>query len=508
MGLNATNIDEDFGYNYTMPIDTTKENCGTYPDGITHGWLTVINNYNEHFITQIAYTCNGTPTNNDPNRNVKMWIRERYFKTTDGSVWSNWNKIYTSSELDDLQHTLFSQLDTNGNTTSDLITEYPTEPGVYRVGGNSADIGFPSPWGTLVIFKAGTSDSNYKMHLYVNYDSSLDISRMWFGRTNGNENIPTWVEVASTDKAVCYNENDSAYIKPGSSILFGSNEDDILVRCEGIYIEPRTSEEDEEIPELLFRGAGGSELIRLRGIETPYNDYDAANKEYVDTKFAQASGFDGGVATQSSNGLMSAADKKKLDGIADNATANTSTATQSSNGLMSAADKKKLDGIADNATANTSTATTSANGLMSAADKKKLDGIADNATKGGMYRVLGNGNDCLVSTTSLALTELAGNFFIITVSSNPEDPENSELWNIFIDGKSIGCITDGYTEERTLFTVTKSNDFTETLQINVTVTDVDDNADITFNLCVNKSRTVDSSNHFRDVRIIHVTAFS
>ncbi len=149
------------------------------------------------------------------------------------------------------------------------------------------------------------------------------------------------------------------------------------------------------------------------------------------------------VATQSANGLMSAADKKKLDGVAAeannyqhpathpatmieqdashrfvtdtekttwNGKASTAVVTQSANGLMSAADKKKLDGVAAgannyqhpathpasvivqdsthrfvtdsekttwNGKASTAVATQSANGLMSAADKKKLDDLTD-----------------------------------------------------------------------------------------------------------------------------------
>ena len=142
-------------------------------------------------------------------------------------------------------------------------------------------------------------------------------------------------------------------------------------------------------------------------------------------------------ATASANGLMSKADKAKLDGIAAGATkvivdsalsnasanplqnkviaaaldgkAGTATATQSAAGLMSKADKAKLDGIAAGATkvivdsalsdtsanplqnkviaaaldgkAGTAAATQSANGLMSKADKAKLDGIAAGATK-------------------------------------------------------------------------------------------------------------------------------
>ena len=116
------------------------------------------------------------------------------------------------------------------------------------------------------------------------------------------------------------------------------------------------------------------------------------------------------VATQYVNGLMSAADKAKLDGIEAGATKNsTATATADADGLMSAADKVKLDGIEDGATktivddamSDTSTnpvqnkivtaeldkkagkdvATADADGLMSAEDKVKLDGIEDGATK-------------------------------------------------------------------------------------------------------------------------------
>lgn len=148
-------------------------------------------------------------------------------------------------------------------------------------------------------------------------------------------------------------------------------------------------------------------------------------------------------ASQSSNGMMSASDKKKLDNISEGANAYSlptasattkggvkvgsnlsmegevlnakdttySDATQTSPGLMSASDKKKLDGIASGANSYTlptasetqlggvkvgenlsisegklnakdttySDATTSSAGLMSTSDKKKLDGIAEKA---------------------------------------------------------------------------------------------------------------------------------
>ena len=148
------------------------------------------------------------------------------------------------------------------------------------------------------------------------------------------------------------------------------------------------------------------------------------------------------VATESTNGLMSASDKEKLNGIANGATRTTvdrllldnsdnpvsnrvlkaaldakaykTVATAKADGLMSASDKSKLGGIEYGANktivdatlsstsanpvqnkavkaaldnkadktaldnkAGTTVATASANGLMSAADKKKLDSMYD-----------------------------------------------------------------------------------------------------------------------------------
>ena len=102
------------------------------------------------------------------------------------------------------------------------------------------------------------------------------------------------------------------------------------------------------------------------------------------------------VATQSTNGLMSAADKTKLDGIAENANNYTHPGytaqagglykvTVDSTGHVSAAaavDKSDITalGIPESDTTY-SAATTSAEGLMSAADKTKLDGVTAGANK-------------------------------------------------------------------------------------------------------------------------------
>ena len=102
------------------------------------------------------------------------------------------------------------------------------------------------------------------------------------------------------------------------------------------------------------------------------------------------------VATQSTNGLMSAADKTKLDGIAENANNYTHPGyTAQASGLykvtvdgtghvsaVAAVAKSDITalGIPESDTTY-SAATTSSEGLMSAADKTKLDGVTAGANK-------------------------------------------------------------------------------------------------------------------------------
>ena len=84
-------------------------------------------------------------------------------------------------------------------------------------------------------------------------------------------------------------------------------------------------------------------------------------------------------ATQSTPGYMSAADKVKLDGIAEGANKTVADAAldaASTNPVQNKAVKAALD-----TKAGTAVATASANGLMSKDDKAKLDGIEEGATK-------------------------------------------------------------------------------------------------------------------------------
>lgn len=84
-------------------------------------------------------------------------------------------------------------------------------------------------------------------------------------------------------------------------------------------------------------------------------------------------------ATQSASGLMSAADKTKLDGIESGAQRNTVTSVSGRTGAVTN----------DQIRGDMSEAAQSAKGLMSAADKEKLDGIESGAQKNTVTSVSG-----------------------------------------------------------------------------------------------------------------------
>ena len=108
--------------------------------------------------------------------------------------------------------------------------------------------------------------------------------------------------------------------------------------------------------------------------DTPTFSLKIGNVTYDGTSNVSAT-----TATQSASGLMSAADKEKLDGIAAGATkitVDTTLSSSSTNPVQNKVIKTELD-----KKAGTAVATTNTNGLMSAADKTKLNGIATGANK-------------------------------------------------------------------------------------------------------------------------------
>ena len=202
MGLNTVNIDDEYRHNYVVGL--SESGHGTYP---TNGWFTVTNYANDHFATQMAYTC---IQSDDATRDVQVWVRERYY----GGSWSNWNKIYTSSQLSELQQMMFSQLDSNGNATSSGISSYPTKPGIYRV---TTEIeGCPTGWGTLVILNGGDAWSGYVFHMFTNG------TNLWFARTADTYTVDKW-NLANTTYSI--SKSGSTIVLTGSDGSVSSVED-------------------------------------------------------------------------------------------------------------------------------------------------------------------------------------------------------------------------------------------------------------------------------------------
>lgn len=121
-------------------------------------------------------------------------------------------------------------------------------------------------------------------------------------------------------------------------------------------------------------------------------------------------------ATASKSGLMSATDKVKLDGV-DSAI---SSAVSSEASLREAADEElqaSIDSKADS-THTHANATTDASGFMSASDKTKLDGVANNANnythptsdagalESNIYKITTDANGHVVAATAISKEDI------------------------------------------------------------------------------------------------------
>ena len=142
-----------------------------------------------------------------------------------------------------------------------------------------------------------------------------------------------------------------------------------------------------------------SDYIKLLGIENGATntvvdaELNANSTNPVQNKAVKAA-LDGkastAVASQTANGLMSKDDKKKLDGVAEDANKTTvidALDPLSHNPVSSAALFEALSSKADR-----TEATEQAAGLMSAKDKKKLNGIEDGANKTIVDEMLSDGS--------------------------------------------------------------------------------------------------------------------
>lgn len=121
-----------------------------------------------------------------------------------------------------------------------------------------------------------------------------------------------------------------------------------------------------------------------------------------------------GAATESKTGLMSAADKSKLDGIASNATKTVIDSTLSSTSTNPVENKAIKAALDQKAGLDTATSTT--NGLMSSADKSKLDGVAAGAevNQNAYSKITVGATEIAATSKTDNITVVAGNNVTLT----------------------------------------------------------------------------------------------
>ena len=150
------------------------------------------------------------------------------------------------------------------------------------------------------------------------------------------------------------------------------------VAGKGLSTEDYTSEEKAKLAGVA---AGANNYQHPATHPATMIEQDVSHRFVTDTEKTTWNGkASTAVATQSANGLMSASDKKKLDGVAAGANNYQHPATHPASVIVQDSTHRFVTDTEKttwNGKASTAVATQSANGLMSAADKKKLDGITD-----------------------------------------------------------------------------------------------------------------------------------
>lgn len=157
-----------------------------------------------------------------------------------------------------------------------------------------------------------------------------------------------------------------------------------------------------------------------------------------------------GTASQGANGLMSAADKKKLDGIASGANNFTYSLPTASatvlGGVKTGSNITNTGGVLSLTKANVTSAlgytppttnttygnaTTSSSGLMSSSDKSKLDGIATGANKTVVDNALSQGSANPVANS--AITKRLQYLYSFKISRDKwNESSDKSNWNVIV----------------------------------------------------------------------------
>lgn len=150
------------------------------------------------------------------------------------------------------------------------------------------------------------------------------------------------------------------------------------------------------------------------------------------------------VATREDNGLMSTEDRIKLDSLESY-----DVATTDEDGLMSSNDKAKLDRL-PSSVPTYNPATTSSSGLMSAEDKAKLDGIASGSQVNVIEAITVNGASVPVTNKTAEITVSGGGggsgednvIEVVEVNGTALTPDTNKAVNITVPTKTSDLTND------------------------------------------------------------------
>lgn len=169
------------------------------------------------------------------------------------------------------------------------------------------------------------------------------------------------------------------------------------------------------------------------------------------------------VATTSVNGLMSSTDKTKLDGIATGANNYTHPSSHAATMITEDTTHRFItdtERTSWNGKASTATATTSANGLMSSADKTKLDGIATGANNYTLptatSTVLGgvkSGGDVTITSGLIYVNDDSHNHILANIDNSADLARFKSGTGTFTTRGTTHTITDAFCTAASLVTV-------------------------------------------------------
>lgn len=190
----------------------------------------------------------------------------------------------------------------------------------------------------------------------------------------------------------------------------------------GVYLS--TIDTGEKAAEIKFEDVNENSPVAIANLRTPTgtgtDDY-AATKGYVDRKVASGGvTVDTALSDTSVNPVQNKTIKAALDGKAG-----TAAATQSADGLLSAADKKKLDSIATGATKVTVDAAMSDTSENPVQNKAILSVLNKKAAASDLALKADKANPNF--TGSIRLQEESGGDFHVTAAVRPFDDKNISL---------------------------------------------------------------------------------